>query len=270
MRIRGKEVRHGVLIALIIILVLSQARCSVGSIYGRYADAGKYTAGNFSYKAKDISSVEIDWVSSDIKVVQKDAGTLNVSETDRGLKQKQRLHWYKDGSKLIIRFCRSGYRGRIPAGTKALTVEVPEGIDLTINTVSGNVNLTGDQTYDKVSINSVSGNVACDTLCADKADIKTVSGECGLDSCSLDKIDVETVSGNVTAGLAECGKAQIKTVSGEVTFTKLPDGGAEIDYDHASGSLNAQGYSKDGDKYIFGQGKCKIEVETMSGDLAVE
>ncbi len=270
MRIRGKEVRHGVLIALVIILILSQTRCSLGSVYGRYTDAGRYTAGNFSYNAKDISSVEIYWVSSDIKVVQKDGGTLNVSETDRGLKRKQRLHWYKDGSKLIIRYCRSGYRGRIPAGTKDLSVEVPEGIDLTINTVSGNVSLPGTHRYGKVSISSVSGNVDCDTIHADKVDIETVSGECVLDSCSLDKLEAKSVSGNVTAGLAECDKAKIGTVSGEVTLTELPDGGAEIDYDHASGGLNADGYTNEDGKLVFGQGKCEIEVETMSGGLTVK
>ena len=150
----GKQVKHGwLLLAALILLVLSLSNgCGIVSFFGRtYPDAGKYSAGNFEYKASDVSSIEINWISEDVTVKQSDQKTLSVKEENRGLNNRQKMHWRLDGDKLIIQYCKSGYKGRFPGKTKKLTIEVPAGIDLAINTVSGDVNLKDSRDFSQAA-----------------------------------------------------------------------------------------------------------------------
>lgn len=267
-RIRGKRISLWWLVVIFIVLIgVSQRGC--GSGYKVYQDARKYKAGNFAYSAADIESVQINWVGADIKVIQKDGGTLHVKESDRGLNNSQKMHWSIENGTLVIQYTKSGYRGRIPGHTKDLTVEVPAGIDLEINSVSGDIKLEGSQQYGKVDINSVSGNVEAGSIAASKAELTTISGECKIGSLSMDKIDIKTTSGDIRAGIADCSKADLHTVSGDVELFSFPSGGAEIKYASASGSLDAQGYESKDKVVTIGAGTCKVTVETVSGDLEI-
>ncbi len=269
-RVLGKEVKHAWLILAVVILGAFFLRkgFSVGSMFHRYADAGSYKAGNFEYRAKDVSEIEVNWVSSDITVKQSGSDKLSVKENDRGLNEKQKLHWRISGDKLIIQYCKSGYHGRFPSNTKDLTIEVPEGISLNIDGVSSDIALTGSQNYDNFSLDTVSGDIRFDEVEADKIKINTVSGEIKGGKVSSDKAELHTTSGDVRLEPAGSDKLKIGTVSGDVTLLSLPDGGAEIEYSHVSGSLSTdREYEKDGNKYNFGRGSSKIDVDTVSGDL---
>ena len=266
-KVMGKPIGWGWAIAALLVLVLALRGCGA-SRYGTYRNAGRYTPGGFTYQRGDVSSVEINWISADVKIVQKDSGTLRVSETGN-LKKAQQLHWYLDGDELIIQYCESGYRGRIPGRAKELTVEVPSGIDLTVNIVSGDVTLPAGQAYDKVSINSVSGTVSADDFTADKLEINTVSGDVSIGHFYGDKTDIHTTSGKVEVGLEACDKAEIASISGDVTLTSLPAQGATISYSSLSGRFSGEGYATKDKDYVFGAGGTKIEVGTTSGNLKV-
>ena len=271
-RILGRTVKHAwlILAGVLVTVLLARTRFSFGSMLHRYADANSYTAGNFEYRAKDVSQVEINWFSADVTVKQSSAGTLSVAESDRGLNEKQKLHWRLEDGKLVIQYCQSGYHGRFPSGAKDLTIEVPEGIQLDIDCVSSDVKLAGSQTYDKVTVNSVSGNVAFDEIAADKVDVDTVSGDINGGKLSSDKAELKTTSGNITIDPVKIYKISIGTVSGDVHLLSLPDDSAQIQFSHVSGSLKTQReYKKDANQYIFGNGNNKIDVDTVSGDLSL-
>ncbi len=254
---RGQIIRHGALLLLLAAIVLTHTGCTF-HIYGQqsfgsYKDASRYSAGNFDYEAAGIREVEINWVDENITVTQSDADTLEVSETDKGLKENQKMHWLIDEDKLIIQYCSSGYKGRkMPSGTKKLSVEIPADVALTISTVSGDVTLTGQQTLRDLKINGVSSDVRAEDL--------TLSG----------KVEVNTVSGDCRLGLRDCDKASFESVSGNVVLTALPAGGARIDFQSASGDVHGSDYTRDDKKYVFGGGECKIDVSSVSGDLTVE
>ena len=268
-RVMGKPVRYGWLIFAVILVVLLFRRCGMAPKWGRYVDAGRYQTGNFEYQARDISSIEINWVDDDITIVRKDSGTLQVAETRKKLSNAQKMRWRLDGSKLILQYCKSGYIGRIPSKAKKLRVEVPAGIDIDINAVSADIKLENRQDFGEININTVSGDIEASTAAARKAKLSTVSGDCSLDEIQADNVEINTTSGDITLGLDRCDKADLNTISGEVRLLSLPDGGAKIDFDHVSGDLHAQNYSSEGKEYVFGQGKCKVSVSTVSGDLTV-
>lgn len=257
LRWKGRVIRGGALVLLLAVILLTHTGCTFhfygGASFGTYKNASSYKAGDFDYEARGIKEVEVNWVDTDITVVQSGAGTLHVSETDTGLKNGQKMHWLVDDDKLIVQYCESGYKGKkIPVGSKKLSLEIPEDVDLTISCVSSEVTLEGSQILGDLKVSTVSGDV--------KAENVTLSG----------KADIDSVSGNTTLGLAECEKANLNSVSGDFRLTKLPAGGATISYETVSGDMHASDYTMNEKKYVFGGGACKIDVETVSGNLTVE
>ena len=59
-----------------------------------YADANKYSVGSFSYRSSDVERICLEYISGDVTVVQSTNRTLNVSETEKGLSDDQKMHWY--------------------------------------------------------------------------------------------------------------------------------------------------------------------------------
>ena len=81
--------------AMLAFLMLGAGACSCGvSYYGTYADADKYSTGNFNYEAGMVTSVEINWVDGSIELIQSDASTLSVSESGGTLDAEEQMHYY--------------------------------------------------------------------------------------------------------------------------------------------------------------------------------
>lgn len=218
---------------------------------GTYPKASSYEIGDFDYDPDGIETVEIDWVDGDVNITQASSATLSVTETGKGLKDAQRLHWIRDGSKLVIQYCDSGYNGSFPAKSKNLSVEIPNDVDLIVSSVSADVTLKDKQDLCDLRLSSVSGNVRCDSLSlTGRGEFDTVSGDLTLDLRSARELAVASESGNATLS--------------------LPKEGATVTFESLSGDLNADGFAKDDDQYVFGDGACHVEVSTMSGDLTID
>ena len=226
--------KQTVKILFVLILIIAVLRgCGTYSSFGTYKDANRFSSGDFTYQAAGISKIEINWVAGDIKIVQSDSDQLSVTESGEGFRNAHKLHWYRKGDKLLIQYCKSGYHGYISGYKKNLTVEVPEGIELKVNTVSGSVEMAGGQIF--------------------KA------------------IDIDTVSGDIVMDVDECRDIEIDAVSGDVTLRDLPENGAVVKYSTVSGNLNVnRPYANNNKELIFGNGGCSIDIDTVSGDLNIE
>lgn len=255
----------------------------------RYEEAEKYASGNFSYAAQGITRVEADWVAGNITVVQSEDGTLKVEETGE-LTEKQRLHWLLEDGVLKIQYCASGYTGTFPAKGKALTLEVPVGIDLSIDSVSGQISL-GDGSFGALNLDTTSGKIDFDTvraevckldtvsgdimgdtlLCEKRLKADTTSGRVDMDWLEASEAEVETVSGSIDIKLCRGQEAEIQSTSGSITLILGETlGGAAISFESASGSFHGDGYKVESGRYVFGDGTCRIEAETVSGSLTVK
>lgn len=255
----------------------------------RYNEAEKYASGNFSYAAEGVIRVEADWAAGNITVVQSEDGTLKVEETGE-LTEEQRLHWLLEDGVLKIQYCAPGYTGTFPLKSKALTLEVPVGIDLSIDSVSGNVSL-GDGSFEvlhldttsgkidfgtvsaqKCRLDTISGDIMGDTLlCKNSLKADTTSGRVGIDWLEVPEAELETVSGSIDIKLCQGQEAEIQSTSGRITLILGETlGGADICFESASGSFHGDGYKAEDGRYIFGDGTCRIEIETTSGSLTVK
>ncbi|MBR6086167.1 MAG: DUF4097 family beta strand repeat protein [Spirochaetales bacterium] len=297
-----------VLFILCVVCILCLCSCIRFNIRNSYADSNKYTPGSFSYRAKDVSKISISYISGDVTIIQSNNGNLNVTETEKGLSDAQKVHWYLDGHTLRIKFCKSGYSGRIPQNSKNLTVEIPYGIELEVGITSGDVKFatdievkradfgatsgdfkanvikTGSLAYgatsgsisisalyaDSANFGQTSGNVSVSLIHADRIAFGSTSGSTTLSEIYASEVIGGATSGNVTLSFEFCEKLKVDCTSGNITIKKLPANGATITYDKTSGKLRTGNYMVKNDRIVFGDGGCVTTIVTTSGDLIIE
>ena len=301
-----KSVRCVCTVMVVLAIALALCSCKARFFSGNnYADASRYTAGSFSYRASGVKTVRINYVAGDVTVVQSSSGTLSVTETGKKLTEAQSVHWWLDGDTLRIQYCKSGYTGNIPE--KKLVVEIPAGVQLEVSTTSGDIVLDGVMTNSGTSVGATSGNISIGnlrtglfeagstsgnkdigSLYADEADLGSTSGNTRIgeiqakninfggtsgnlviDSITCEELDAGCTSANITLAFNRCGRVKIGCTSGNVTITRLPEGGATVDFDHTTGNLKADGYTVKGGKMVFGNGNCDMDITTTSGDLTI-
>lgn len=249
------------------------AGCSVDvTKYNRYDNADKYTAGSFTYAATGITDIDIDWVVGSVTLVQSDNAELSVSESGASLSEDEKVHYWIDRGTLNIKFCKSGWKGNLDDKEKNLTVEIPQGVDLDVDNVSGKI-VAENVSVGELSVENVSGNVTLGNVIARELSVENVSGGIQINGLTAGDISIDGVSGSIELSELSAPKAEIETVSGKITLTLAPSQGANVSFDSASGKLKSEKkYSKNGDNYSFaGEGDIlQVEAETSSGDFIVK
>lgn len=275
-------------IAAMLLAAATFAGCGSSLISTTYRDAESYTVGDFTYDAAAVDTVAVDWVADEVNVVLSPGSELTVSESGGALTASQKLHWLLDGTTLRIEFCKSGYSGRFPEGTKKLTVEIPSGVKLILDTTSADVRFTGSGSFDEVALDSTSGNISADVINAgalsvsttsgsvefgvvttETLDVYTTSGDCKMSEVNARTAAFDSTSGNVTIGLRACEELNVDSTSGDVVLTSIPSNGVTVEFDHTSGVFTYKGEKQD-DALTVGAGFCRISVSTTSGDLTIE
>ena len=295
---------------LLLLCLCSCSRIKIGSfsISGHtYADANKYSVGSFSYRSSDVDRICLEYISGDVTVVQSANRTLNVSETEKGLSDDQKMHWYMDGRTLRIQFAKSGYSGTFPSNSKKLTLEIPFGVELELAVTSGSVTAStdlevkhayfaatsGDYQLKTVrtedfEFGATSGSIGVDAVYADKAKFGSTSGptvvklinasiitfgstsgNTTMDNITASEVEGASTSGNISLSFDYCEKLKTACTSGNVTISRIPKNGASIEYDKTSGTLKADGYMVKNNRMVFGEGGCEMDITTTSGNLII-
>lgn len=266
----------------------------IGSGY-KYSDSKNYNIGDVSVNADEISSIDIEWISGSVNIVECDDGLISVTEQgfdDEDTKLRYRI---KDG-KLSIRFCKSGWNTGAIFGIgrkslhKDLTILLPKGKQLRnadFELVSSSLDIDG-MNAEEFDLETVSGALDIGNLVSQDVDIEGVSGRITLENVSAYKVDIENVSGRIEF-LGTASEIDFNTVSGGITaeFDEAPhklsidsvSGGAEMSMpktgisasiDSVSGDVTAFGnkLGKSGDVTI-GDGYLELDVSTVSGGVDI-
>ncbi|MEM6926455.1 MAG: DUF4097 family beta strand repeat-containing protein [Myxococcota bacterium] len=155
-----------------------------------------------------------------------------------------------------------------------LVIEVPEVTDLTLESVSADVDLQG--TKGRLAAETVSGSVTIGNGVRD-VEVETVSGDVRVGS-TRSSLDVTTVSGDVDA-LGIAGELQVETVSGGVSVTGTLSRGEVTTVSgqvqilaglSAPGELEIHGHSGDVGVIVQSDNDASVELETYSGGLRVD
>lgn len=262
-----------VTILLLIALLIALCSCSV-NVY-TYSDSRRYTAGD-AVVTDPVKTLDVSWIDGQVTIgYHSGNGVLVTDENGARLSKADRLHWWLDGSTLYVKYAESGVR--LDAGLdKALTILLPAGMQLEhveINVVSSDLDVDGLVAKD-VKINTVSGRVNMTAARMATAKIDTVSGRVTL-SCdsAVEKVSVNSVSGGVVVNCeGEPEVIDVTTVSGEVTIALPESAGFTLNADsvsgRVSGSMDMTVSAKN--RYVHGDGACRIDVDTVSGDIRMD
>lgn len=259
------------LVALSLLGLMTLSLTSCGTHVGYYANADKYLAGNQTY-VEEITAIDIDWISGSVTLVEDETVTgVKVEEVTDLEKEKEWVHSYIDGGKLMIKFFAANtWCSRLFDYTKELTVTYHPGLE------SVNVDLTSGSlkaqtiTAKDVNIDMTSGNAVVDNIVADKVDIDLTSGDIETKKITAKKFDADLTSGTITVGFTSIEDADFDLTSGKINLT-IPEDGASVKVSKTSGSVKTEREcSIDNNLYKFGTGSANIKVSMTSGKLIIK
>lgn len=257
-----------------------------------YEDADRYQIGSGQTDGSAIHTVEINWVRGKVQVQPGGESEIRWDETsNHSLKDSQRVHYLAENGVLKLQFRDSSWfhLGNSPA--KELTVTLPAGINvklLDIDSVSGDI-AVDSLTIPTVKLETVSGGITAENIKGDSLDLNTVSGGMNTSGIVMTSVDAESVSGGLTmsgeihnwdwdtvSGSASLTSAvcprkiDTDSVSGDVKLTIPDNDGFTANYDGTSGNLRSD-FPTTGQKdtYIYKNGGASFSFESVSGDVQI-
>ena len=257
------------LIGLFSLMCISLTGC--GTHVGYYANADKYLAGNQTYK-EEISSIDIDWISGSVTLVEDETVTgVKVEEVTDLTKEKEWVHSYIDNGKLMIKFFASNtWCSKMFGYTKELTVTYHPGLE------SVNVDLTSGSlkaesiTAKEVDIDMTSGKANVNKIAADSVDVDLTSGDIEIKDITAKDFDADLTSGTITTGFTSINKGSFDLTSGKINMT-LPSDGGTVKVSKTSGDVvTERECSVNNSTYKFGSGPAQISVSMTSGKLIIK
>jgi DUF4097 and DUF4098 domain-containing protein YvlB len=107
--------------------------------------------------------------------------------------------------------------------------------------VSGDVDVERARSEDDLEIASVSGDVRLDDVQAEELDVSSVSGDIRMDAVACEEGEFDSVSGNIhyTGRIAKGGRYEFKSHSGDVIITIGDDIGFELEASTFSGEIQS-------------------------------
>lgn len=150
---------------------------------------------------------------------------------------------------------------------------------LTLSTVNGRI--MDESESDSLEMESVNGSVSSTSSSRD-IEVSTVNGRASLNLSGTERLEFSTVNGTIEVTLSDSETPNIEgsTVSGSVELT-LPDiKGARVSLESAAGGSIDNGLTSDPVmkakygpmrhlEFVMGNGKGRIELQTVSGDLTL-
>ncbi len=223
--------------------------------------------------AAGIRELEIEWVSGNILIQSGDVAEIQISEsgvTDADYVMQVR----QKEEKLSIAFAQGtqsflglGIQGEL---SKDLTVVVPASWaceDLEIDVASAKVEIQGLTVRD-LEFNGASGECNFTDCTVDSLDVNTASGDVYFTG-SLRDFDCEAASASVYAKLSNVPEEMdLETMSGLMDITLPEDAGFTVSVESMKASFASEfDTTTQGNRYVCGNGRCKISVESMSGEV---
>ena len=222
-----------------------------------------------------IREIKIEWISGSVTVEPGDVQEITFLESGNGT-DKYEMVWKQSGDELVIQYSKdsstAGFGLHFGDGSKDLTVTVPRGWvcnSLELDTASADLTVR-DVIIREMEIDSASGTAKFENCTVSSLDVDTASGDVTFTG-SLNELDFEAASASFT-GVLENVPDQVKmdSMSGDLTLTLPEDAGFTVSLDAMSSDFSSDFPTvKKNKSYVCGDGHCKIDVSTMSGDVAI-
>lgn len=197
------------------------------------------------------AEVDIDVLSGTVTILAGSSGVVEVTGTLGDGVESLEIDGDEDGVYIEAEYDEH-YHGKQQTDTD-LTIHVPAGSILTVETVSASISVDG--VTGELDLESVSGSVDVATMPA-ALDVETVSGNISIASAPADS-DVSSVSGKIEIQAAG-GSIDVENVSGKTMIHGgvIDDG----DLESVSGDITC---------HAFPGADGSLDIETMSGVITL-
>jgi DUF4097 and DUF4098 domain-containing protein YvlB len=154
------------------------------------------------------------------------------------------------------------------------------GADVGAESVSGDVEVSGNNAAGEVDASTVSGDVTLFRV-SGKVEAESVSGDVVVDEGAFERAELGTVNGEIVfqGELQDDGKLSVETVNGSVDIDFVGDVSARFSVDTFNGGINncfgpkAERTSKYAPgwelEFSEGDGSGRVEVSTMNGRVNI-
>lgn len=164
--------------------------------------------------------------------------------------------------------------GKLTLGTTSggIQAEKTEAAVLAAETTSGTIRLESAKITESASLESTSGGIRAERMMAvgGTVSVRSNSGSVRLEEVRAKTLTAKTTSGGVTLGMYACEQASVHTTSGSVRLNLGPELGVSVSVQSTSGGFNGSGFkSQDGNRYVWGDGACPVDIRTTSGSVTV-
>lgn len=226
--------------------------------FGGQVNADKYLMGGASLNAKEVSGLEIDWLSDSVTIYAYDGNEVVFSEvSDEALVDSTTMHHHLDSDgTLKIVFGKPGVKmagKEVPH--KRLTVMVPRTLLL-----------------EKVELNGLGYNARIDSIRCETLEANYVSNRLTLNECETEEIEVNGVSTFVEATFSKMPEEmELNNVSGTTVLYVPEDAGISWEQNGIKNEFSTTlPVHRKGMKRIIGDGSCKIECNSINGSLEIK
>ncbi len=232
--------------------------------------------GESSFSAGDFDSIEIDWASGTITLSPNAQLTDTIAVREAGSEDAEKMQLHRSGRTLQIQFCKNATSifgiTSLKKVTKDLYIEVPLDWvcnELTVNAASTAVDVT-DMEFEEVEFDLASGDLNMDTCKVRSLAVETASGTL-IFKGELEELDCDAASADCNIQITNHPrKIEFNSVSGDLELTLPESCGFSVEQDGLDVSLNSDFPTtvQDG-RHIYGDGSCKIEANSVSGDISI-
>lgn len=228
-----------------------------------------------TFSATEVREIEIEWVAGDILIQPHDTDTITVRE-DGNFDAKYAMVLSCREGELKIKFCENTASkigiNNLNNLSKDLTIYVPrdwqcESLELDVAAAKVEVN---DMTIQEVDFDGASGACEFENCTVKELDIDTASGDVRFIG-ELDILDCDAASASVYAVLSNTpSRLNMDSMSGDLDITLPTDTGFTLSMNAMSSDFSSdfETSMKNGN-YVCGDGRCRINVDCMSGDVTI-
>ena len=225
----------------------------------------------------DINEIEINWVSGDIIIMEKDVEAITVSESDVS-DERYSLQYHVRDNELEILFCENhlmnGFGINLGAEIrKDLYIEIPKnwaGHSIEIDAASANVEMH-NITLKELDVDGADGTFDFQNCHISNLDIDTADGDIYYLG-TLDTLDFDAASASFIGDLQNTpSRIDMDSMSGKLDIALPEDCGFTVTMDGMSSRLSSDfnGTSMKNGSHIYGDGRCRINVDGMEYDVTL-
>ena len=226
--------------------------------------------------ASSIRDMEIEWAAGSIRIQPLEITEIRISE--KGVNQDaDPMVWNVHNGQLNIQYSKNtdhsfGMGLLLGEHSKDLLIQVPQNwqcASLEIDAASASLEVN-DLTICEMEFDGASGTCVFHNCTVEALELDTASGDIRFTG-TLTQLDCDSASANILLELSNTPKSlDLDTASGDLCVVLPEDAGFTVKLDTMSGDFESDfDTTLRNDSYVAGNGRCRIDVDAMSGDVTI-